>query len=649
MRNQLRVQSEKWHPSSGTTITGMETIVKKHIAYFTAMLTIIFFLSGCSTFPLSDSNQGNTPIDEKQAETEPDKAVSDGPVEPVMPAPVAIERQSAAVAARTVPPLPGDPEKEVECPENEPECFSEIDAISKEGQSRLDEALHLCEVSQAFWQKGELDNSLESLDNAYSLILDVDTKQDDADLIQQKEDLRFLISKRILEIYASRHIVVNGNHDEIPMEMNSHIESELSRFTVGGEKGFFERAYQRSGRYRPYILEALKEAGLPEELSWLPLIESGYMVRALSSARALGLWQFIPSTGHKFGLNRSQYVDERMDFEKSTHAAIAYLKELHNIFGDWSTVLAAYNCGEGRVLRVIRSQNVNYLDHFWDLYQRLPRETARYVPRFFATLHMVKNPEKYGLDQITLDPPMIFDEIKVNRQMHLRDLGQTIGVDLAILEALNPELRHRIVPPEPYTLRVPVGQAESVLAKIDSIPSSMLPQLAHAWHTVRSGETLGSIARRYRTSVNGIMQANNLKSSHLIRAGTRLRIPQRGGVTAISAQRVTATAPASGIHAVVTGDSLWNIANRYGTTVQRIMALNNLSSSGLQVGQRLRIPGHQPKPLLDVSQLKTYQVLRGDSPFTIAQKHNMALDRFLQINQLTSRSKIYPGQQLYIE
>jgi len=627
----------------------MGIIVKKHIAYFAAILTITFFLSGCSTFPLSVSNQGNDRIDGTQSATEPDKAVSDGPAAPVSP--VALEGRSAAVATGTALPISGDPEKEVECPENDPECFPDIDTISKEGQSRLDEALHLCEVSQAFWQKGELDNSLEALDNAYALILDVDTQQDDADLIQQKEDIRFLISRRILEIYASRHIVVNGNHDEIPMEMNSHIESELRRFTVGGEKGFFERSYQRSGRYRPYILEALKEAGLPEELSWLPLIESGYMVRALSSARALGLWQFIPSTGHKFGLNRSQYVDERMDFEKSTHAAIAYLKELHNIFGDWSTVLAAYNCGENRVLRVIRSQNVNYLDNFWDLYQRLPRETARYVPRFFATLHIVKNPEKYGLDQITLDPPMVYDEVKINRQMHLRDLGQTIGVDLATLEALNPELRHRIVPPEPYTLRVPVGQAESVLAKIDSIPSSKLPQQAqaHAWHTVRSGETLGAIARRYRTSVNGIMQANNLKSSHLIRAGTRLRIPQRGGVTTAPAQQATTTAPASGIHTVVTGDSLWNIANRYGTTVQRIMALNNLSSSGLQVGQRLRIPGHQPKPLLDASQLKTYQVVRGDSPFTIAQKHNMALDRFLKINQLTSQSKIYPGQKLYIE
>lgn len=538
-----------------------------------------------------------------------------------------------------------------ECPETNPECAAEGVDPTKEGQSRLDEALHLCEISQSFWQKGELDSALDALDNAYALILDVDTRYDDVELIQQKEDLRFLISKRILEIYASRNIVVNGNHDAIPMEMNSYIEAELRRFTTGHEKDFFRRSYQRSGRYRPYILEVLREAGLPEELSWLPLIESGYMVRALSSARALGLWQFIPSTGYKFGLSRTHYVDERMDFVKSTHAAVEYLKELHNIFGDWATVLAAYNCGEGRVLRTIRTQNVNYLDNFWDLYQRLPRETARYVPRFFATLHIVKNPERYGLDQGAFDSPFDFDEVEINREAHLRDIGPAIGTDLATLEALNPELRHRIVPPEPYTLRVPAGSADQLLAQIDALPKAQLPQQAQTLHTVRSGETLGTIARRYNTSINRIMRANNLRSSHFIRAGTRLRVPLSGTAAVASAppRQQPSAPPASGMHTVAKGDSLWNIANRYSTTVQQITSLNRLSSNTLQIGQRLRIPGHQPKPLPNVSDLNTYQVKRGDSPFTIARKHNMPLDRFLRINKMTNRSTIYPGQEVYID
>ncbi|MFA9498729.1 MAG: lytic transglycosylase domain-containing protein, partial [Deltaproteobacteria bacterium] len=267
-------------------------------------------------------------------------------------------------------------------------------------QPVLDEALVFCEAAQDFWQKGELENALEALDHAYALILGIET--DDADkLFQQKEDLRFMIAKRILEIYASRNIVINGNYNAIPLVMNKHVQKEIARFTQNSEKKFFIESYQRSGKYRSYIVSALKEAGLPVELSWLPLIESGFKVNALSKARALGLWQFIPSTGYKFGLKRDKFIDERIDPVKSTQAAIAYLKELHQIFGDWSTVLAAYNCGEGRVLRVIRTQNINYLDNFWDLYERLPLETARYVPRFIATLHIIQNKEKYGLDSIS--------------------------------------------------------------------------------------------------------------------------------------------------------------------------------------------------------------------------------------------------------
>ncbi|MGB2927817.1 MAG: transglycosylase SLT domain-containing protein, partial [Desulfobacterales bacterium] len=171
----------------------------------------------------------------------------------------------------------------------------------KKIQSIFDEALDFCEASQDFWQKGELENALEALDHAYSLILKIDT-DDTAELIQQKEDLRYLISKRILEIYASRNIVVNGNHNAIPMVMNKHIQNEIDLFTKKGERRFFVEAYKRSGKYRPQIVSTLKKAGLPVELSWLPLIESGFKVNALSKARALGLWQFIPSTGYKFGL-----------------------------------------------------------------------------------------------------------------------------------------------------------------------------------------------------------------------------------------------------------------------------------------------------------------------------------------------------------
>jgi membrane-bound lytic murein transglycosylase D len=523
--------------------------------------------------------------------------------------------------------------------------------LEKKIQSTFDEALDFCQASQDFWQKGELENAIEALDHAYSLILTVDT-DDTAELIQQKEDLRYMISKRILEIYASRNIVVNGNHNAIPLVMNKHIQKEIDRFTKKGEKKFFIESYKRSGRYRPYIVSAFKKAGLPVELSWLPLIESGFKVNALSKARALGLWQFIPSTGYKFGLKRNKYIDGRLDPVKSTKAAIEYLRELHHIFGDWATVLAAYNCGEGQVLRVIRTQNINYLDNFWDLYECLPLETARYVPRFLATLHIVNNLEKYGLDSIPVDHPLEYEIITISKQVHLRNVAKAIGETEKTLIKLNPELRYRIIPDDNYPLRVPPDKGQILLAKLDEIPVSRPPQRAYVYHRIRRGESLSTIARRYRCSVRSIMRANNLRRSSFIVAGKKLKIPRRGTIVYRSKKYNGIVDRVSSRHRVRRGDSLWIIAKRYGTTTKKIQELNNLSSTNLHIGQVLKI--RESKDEIKGNKtageyLKTYLVKRGDSPYEIAQLHKMPLERFMRINELTPRNKIYPGQRLYVE
>jgi membrane-bound lytic murein transglycosylase D len=514
-------------------------------------------------------------------------------------------------------------------------------------QSDLDEALDFCQTSQDFWQKGELENALEALDHAYALILKIDTTNSPK-IMQQKEDLRFMISKRILEIYASRNIVVNGNHNAIPLVMNKHVQLEINQFTKYREKKFFIEAYKRSGKYRPQIVKALKAAGMPVELSWLPLIESGFKVNALSRARALGLWQFIPSTGYKFGLKRNKYIDERIDPVKATQAAIEYLKELHQIFGDWSTVLAAYNCGEGQVLRVIRSQNINYLDNFWDLYERLPRETARYVPRFMAALFIINNPEKYGLDAISVDDPLEYETLTVSKQIHLKNIAKKIDVDEKILRELNPELRYRILPQEQYPLKVPPGKGEVLMANLDKIPISYPPQPAYVYHRIRPGESLSTIARRYHSSVRKIMRANNLRRSSYIVAGRKLKIPQRGTMAYRPKIDLRKGFTIPSTHTVRRGDSLWIIAKRYGTTTKKIQRLNNLQTTQLHIGQVLKLPGYKEEKI-DVGNLKVYLVKRGDSPFDIAQLHNMSLKRFLRINLLTPNSTIYPGQKLFIE
>jgi membrane-bound lytic murein transglycosylase D len=520
---------------------------------------------------------------------------------------------------------------------------------TKSPQQVLDEALEYCRTSQDYWVQGDFENAIASLDRAYSLTLKAETKED-SKLVQQKEDIRFLICKRVLEIYASRHTVVNGNHNAIPMVMNRHVQKEIERFK-GPARTSFIKAYKRSGRYRAGMLEVLREAGLPEELSWLPLIESGFKVKALSQARALGLWQFIPSTGYKFGLRRNQWVDERMDVRKSTLAAAAYLQELHKIFGDWCTVLAAYNCGEARVLKVIRSQNINYLDNFWDLYDRLPWETARYVPRFLAALHIINDPKAFNFDLPSPQVPIACDMVSVSVQLRLSDIARTLHISSEIIEDLNPELRYKVTPPESYMLKVPKGQGAVLTAKLEEIPIYTALRASYAHHVVRRGETLSDLASRYSTSVGGIMRANNLQIKDYIRVGQQLKIPMKGSGglgygMVISTEDYVAVKPLH--YRVKGGDSLWLLARRYNTSIEDIVDLNRLNTRRLHIGQELIIPRDSRRAGTH-ERTRAYRVKSGDSPYRIAMQHEMELERFLSLNDLTPRSKIYPGQIFLVD
>ncbi|MGA1868353.1 MAG: LysM peptidoglycan-binding domain-containing protein [bacterium] len=453
-------------------------------------------------------------------------------------------------------------------------------------QDKLDDALVLCQDALEGWKEGNVEMAIELLDRAYEVLINIETNDDE--IFQQKEDIRFLISKRIVEIYASRQNTVNGKHNEIPLIMNPVVEREIKSF-LGPERKFFLESYIRSGKYRPMILEELRKAGLPVRLSWLPLIESGFLVRALSRSRALGLWQFIPSTGYKFGLKRNHWIDERMDPVKSTRAAIEYLTQLHHTFGDWTTVLAAYNCGEGRVLRVIRDQHINYLDNFWDLYSNLPSETARYVPRLMAALHLIENPEKYGLELPPLENSLAFKEITVNKQVQLSDLAHKIGISPRELALMNPELRHKVTPDSEYLLKVPFDKEEIAFAQLETIPAWQPPKPEFVYHRIRKGETLSHIAKQYGTSIKNIAKANNIRRYNWLTIGRRLKIP-----------------------------------------IQR-RSLTFLADTGSTNG------------------LKTVSVQKGDCAYTIARMHGMGLDEFLSINNLTQGSVIYPGQRLLVK
>jgi membrane-bound lytic murein transglycosylase D len=523
------------------------------------------------------------------------------------------------------------------------------DSEETTNEELLESALEDCDTANALWERGDLDGAIEALDKAYAMILKADGS-DDPNLLQQKEDLRLTISKRIVEVYASRYTVATGIGKAIPLAMNKYVMREIESFKTR-ERDFFMNAYRRSGRYRPAIVKALKEAGFPEELSWLPLIESGYKIRAQSSARALGMWQFIASTGYRFGLKRDSWIDERMDMEKSTRAAIAYLRELHQIFGDWTTALAAYNCGEYAVLSSIKRQKINYMDNFWDLFEKLPRETATYVPRFMAVLHIVNNPSAFGMDLPQPDKEIKSDEVMVNKQVELKTIADALDVPREELEEMNAELRQNVTPESPYSLKIPAGKGELLVAKLDAIPAWCPPAIVYRIHRVRRGESVSVIAARYRANPQDIIALNRLRKDGRLRIGMRLRIPVRAAssgsrVKAASASRLEGKEKAIK-YEVKQGDSLFEIANRYNTTVKDIQSYNGLRSTNLQLGQVLLI-----HPEVDESCLpfktKTYTVKEGDSPFLIARRYQMNLVDFLRINHLTNRSLIFPGQEVLV-
>ncbi|OGD28332.1 MAG: hypothetical protein A2V57_02300 [Candidatus Aminicenantes bacterium RBG_19FT_COMBO_65_30] len=456
----------------------------------------------------------------------------------------------------------------------------------KDASALLEEAFAAYEEAQAALAREDMDGALAKLDEAYGLLLKMSLPSD-SPLLQEKNDLRILLAQRIQKISASRTTLASSVNGSIPLVENQWVMKEIRSFQTIERKAF-EESYRRSGLYMDMILGELRKERLPEQLAWIPLIESAFKPRALSRARALGMWQFVRSTGYRYGLKQDKYVDERMDPVKATRAAIKYMIELHDLFGDWTTAIAAYNCGEGQVQRVIRAQKVDYFDSFWDLFANLPYETARHVPRFIATLLIVGDPGKYGFNLPAPDPALQFDTIRVNAAVKLATLSQNLGLDSTLLVGFNSELRHDSTPNYPYDLRVPAGYGEQCLACIASLPQYIPPDVVTDRHTVRRGDTLGAIARRYRTSVNAIVRLNGLKSRTMIYPGQVLRVPSRGGV------EMPAPAPAAKpgetiTHIVKNGDTLFQISKTYKTTVDKIKTANGLASDILFVGQKLVI------------------------------------------------------------
>ncbi len=387
---------------------------------------------------------------------------------------------------------------------------------------------------------------------------------------------------------------VNAAQYVIPLEMNDRVERWVEYFTTGKGRVRFVIYLQRAGRYEAMIRKKAHDAKLPEDLLYLAMIESGMNPNAYSRARAVGLWQFIASTGRSYGLEISYWMDERRDPFRATDAAIAHLGDLYERFGSWYLAAAAYNAGAGRVSRGIRRTGS---DDFWDLADArvLRRETRNYVPKLLAAATIARNPDKYGFGDVEPMPPMEFDIVQVPDATSFDVLADAAGTTEAEIRDLNPQFLRLVTPPDrEVDLRVPVGRAEMFTTNYARIPAS--ERVTWLEHRVTRGQTLGAIANRYGTSVTAIRAANNNVNPRRLQIGQRLVIPRsRAARVASRASASTSTAPTQSppdgplTITVRRGDTLWALARRYGTSTGSLMAMNSLGSSVIRPGDRITV------------------------------------------------------------
>jgi membrane-bound lytic murein transglycosylase D len=423
---------------------------------------------------------------------------------------------------------------------------------------------------------------------------------------------------------AVRADLASTLHD-VPIPQNAKV-LEAVELLSGRLRDYVQESLNRGARYLPMIQDVFRAEGLPLDLAYIPIIESGFKTNALSKASAKGPWQFMRPTARDHGLKTDWYIDERSDPEKATVAAARYLKTLHKMFnGDWHLVLAAYNGGLGRLQRAMKTAKD---DDFWSLASSsryLPRETREYVPLILAAIIVGKNPTQYGFEY-TPGPPVVYDKVAVPRAVDLRRVAEWTGSSIDDIQALNPELRRWTTPVKypDYEVKVPAGTAAQFTAQLRQADPSELGALN--WHRVRRGETLTSVARKFGVKTLDLAEANHLTTRSRVRPDQELIIPLKpttllasrgdrpapsavasralGGPAVVStsgsdaaprpAARTATVARATTTARPVTyrvkpGDTLSSIARLFDTTIDHIKSLNRLRTSRIAVGDRLTI------------------------------------------------------------
>ena len=313
---------------------------------------------------------------------------------------------------------------------------------------------------------------------------------------------------------------------DVPVVVNDKVEFFIKYFQTRGRK-YFEKWLARSAMYLPMLKDIFVQNGLPEDLAYLALIESGFNPNAKSRARAVGMWQFMKWTGKKYGLKADLWVDERKDPEKATWAAAKYLKDLYGIFNSWHLAAASYNAGEGRIMRAVKKHKT---DDFWIIAKQkktLKRETRDYIPKYIAAMIIAKEPAKYGFTDMEYQPRIAYDKIIIPGATDLRVIANACECPVEDIKELNPELLKWFTPPNypEYEIKLPKEKAGIFQANFAAIPPQ--ERLNFLVYMVKKGDTLSLIARKYGTSIDSILYLNKLKSAKHVKVGIEIVIPVR--------------------------------------------------------------------------------------------------------------------------
>ena len=473
---------------------------------------------------------------------------------------------------------------------------------------------------------------------------------------------------------------------DLPIHDNARVRFWLDVYQ-GRAKSRFTTWLSRKSAYEPMIRERLRARGLPEDLVYLALVESGFETNAVSRAKAVGMWQFMQATARGYGLEVSDYVDERRDPVRATEAAVAYLTELYRRFGSWYLAAAAYNSGETRIERLLREHAGGARGDdalFWQIEDALPKETRDYVPMIVAAAIAGKYPERFGFDGVKPQSPADLAVVTIPEETDLKVVARLTKLSVEEVQRLNPHLRRTSTPPgRQVRLYLPAAiQAEFATAYASLAPEQRMPR---ATHVVQAGETLSRIAVKYGTTVAVLRELNDIADPNTVRTGRKLRLPAGEGtartVAAGDATKSSATekpetaapknapgatavktAPAStnwqgpngqgtngqgtnghatpAEHVVRAGESLWNIARAAGVTVEDLRRWNRLEADAvIQPGQKLRLSGQR---------VVIYTVQSGDTLSGIAKKHGVTVADLLGWNRLGKDAVIRPGDEVEV-